>query len=355
MLFANNERVKLDGDSKYAKDFKKKAKELEEIGFPIILRILPSWVSGTQDMTGKWVPFIPPQFIDYSAIEYSEDEGTIEWRYSPTAPRKRADGTLIFNSRGTRFFENHRRTEKFYKKDIDFLYFVIYKSGYNGSIFEVVDERREAREQVKAERQKTRLDEALFGSSSPFNNNSELLRTIAMSWGLNVEGRSDDALLISLKNSVLNSERLKNQGKYGMRGVDGFLQDINLGDTTKIRALIHEAINKNVIAFDDNPHNYGWFFLDDVGQLKDKIVGLSPKSEDIKEQRLAEYLMKNPSIADTIKQGCGYEVKDDFDPSKIREYTKKELTEQGKKIGINVVGRKKEDVCRDFEEYYGVK
>ena len=355
MIYVNGERIKLNGDGQYAKEFQEKKPEIEALGWPVKLRILPTWVSGTQSSDGQWVQNVPPQFINYVATEFREDEGSIEWRYSPTPARKRGD-ELVFPTRGERFFENNKRVESFRKDQIDLLFFLIYKSPHKGRIYEVVDERGEAQKRVNTKREQAKLTEALYGPNSPLYGNINLTKTIAQSWGVSDVQRKTEALLIDeLERIVMNGQRLKEKGK-NVRGIDEFVKDLQMDELTKIRAVIQEAVDANVIAFNENTHNYGWFFLDSKGKWSQKIQTMSPRSYDIKQQKLAEYLLHNKSVLNMIKAEIGQEQEpDDIDPSKIREMSWEELKKKGKELNINVVGRPKEEVFQDFEERYGVK
>lgn len=356
MLYVNGERVKLDGDSKYAKEFQSAKKEIEKVGWPVKLRVVYSWVHGTQTKDGQWVQHVPPQYINYVATEYREDEGSIEWRYSPTPARKKND-ELIFPTRGQRFFENNKRVMSFNPDKIDLLFFLLYKSPHRDSIYELVDERGEAQKRVEQKRQLARLTEALYGSNSPLSGNLTLTKTIASSWGIpKVQESTESLLLDRLERAVMEGERLKNKGK-NMRGIDEFIQDLSLDERTKIRAVIQEAVDKGIIGFSENTHNYGWFFLDSNNQWSDKIQTMSPRSYDVRQQKLADFLLHNKGVLNMLKTEIGQaEEPDDFDPLRIREPEYwKELVRKGKELGIKVVGRPKEEVYKEFEDKYGVK
>ena len=355
MIYVNGERVKLNGDSQYAKEFQKKKPEIEAVGWPVKLRIVPTWVTGTKASDGQWVQNVPPQFINFVATEFSEDEGSVEWRYSPTPARKKGD-ELIFPTRGERFFENNKRVMSFNKDQIDLLFFLIYKSSHKGRIFEVVDERGEAENRVSIKRKQAKLTEALYGTSSPLTGNFNMIKTVAQSWGIpNVERSTESLLLDNLERAVMEGQKMKDKGK-NVRGIDEFIKDISMDELTKIRAVVQEAIDANVIAFNENTHNYGWFFLDGEGKWSTKIQTMSPRSYDIRQQKLAEYLLHNKSVLNMIKAEIGHEEEpDDLDPSKIREMKWEDIKKKGKELNIPVVGRPKEEVYRDFEKRYGVK
>lgn len=356
MLYVNSEPIKLDGDSKYAKEFQGSKKEIEEVGFPIKLRVVSSWVTGTMTKDGQWVQHVPAQFINYVATEYRDDEGSIEWRYSPTPARKKGD-EFVFPTRGERFFENNKRIMSFNRDQIDLIFFLLNKSTHKGKIYELVDERGEAQERVDKKRRAAKLTEALYGTNSPLHDNLALVKTIAQSWGIpNVQGKTESMLLDHLERAVLEGERLKGKGK-DVRGIDEFVQDIKLDDRTKIRAVIQEAIDKGVIAFNENTQNYGWFFLTGDNKWSTKIQTMSPRSYDTRQQKLADYLLHNKSVLNMIKADIGQEQEpDDFDTSRIRDPKYwRELINKGKELNIQVVGRNKEDVYKDFEERYNVK
>jgi hypothetical protein len=353
MLYVNNERVKLDDpNSKYAQEFQEKKKEIERVGYPVVLRVLPTWISGSMTTDGQWVQHVPAQFINFTAIEEREDEGSVEWRYSPT-PARVKNGETIFQERGKRFFENNRRTEKLGKDKIDLLFFLIYKSGKHGKIFEMVDDRAESEERVEKKRQQAKLTEVLYGANSPLTGNLDRLKTVAQSWGIESRGKTEAQMLDSLEMAVLQGEKYKTE--KGTRGVDDFIEDTKLGEMTQIRAMINQAVEQRIIGFDQSTYTYGWHYLDKNGKNKYKIMGLAPKSEDIKEQKLAEHLHKHKPALDTLKEALGIPVQEDFDIEKLRDYDHNTLVEFGKRYGIKVVGRNKEEVYREFEEKFSEK
>lgn len=351
MLYVNGEKVDLTGTSKYAKEFQSAKKEIDKLGYPVQLRIVPTWVTGTQTTQGQWVQNIPVQKLNYAQIEHRSDEGSVEWRYTPTPPRT-VNGELRWPMNGERYFENNRRIEKIGKDKIDLIFFLLYKSPYNGMIFNVVDEVSESEKEVEEEMKQVQLQKALY---DVLKGNPEKLRTVAQSWGVSVGNVTNEAVILRrLKSMVIAGENAK-QKKKGVRGIAEFLEDVQLNELTKIRALIQEARDASIIEFSSNKYNYGWFFLDRQGQPKDKITGIAPKSEDVKEQKLAEYLKNNTAILNTLKESLGYNPQDNFDPNLLDTYSYKGLQEIGKKIGLEkVVGIKQETLKEKIKEHYNV-
>jgi hypothetical protein len=192
-----------------------------------------------------------------------------------------------------------------------FLYFVHPRFGdkNNKVSYYLIDERSEAEKEAEDSQNEVEFKWLLYSPNSPLRQDEYKLRVIAKAWGVeDVNSETEIPLIIKrLKDRVLSGENVKNRGKSNMRGIKEFMEDTNMGTMVEIMAIIQKAYEEGLIGVETmRPNQMGVYWLNEEGdEFAGKILGLTGKTIDIWRTRLADHLMDNTQILNSIKSELG--------------------------------------------------
>jgi hypothetical protein len=192
-----------------------------------------------------------------------------------------------------------------------FLYFVHPRFGDDSRkvSYCLIDERSEAQKEVEDSRDEVEFKFLLYSENSPLRQDESKLRVVAKAWGVeDVNAETDIPLIIKrLKDKVMSGENAKKRGRTSARGIKEFMEDSNMGTMVEIMAIIQKAYEERLIDIETmKPNKMGVYWLNEEGNdHAGKILGLTGKTIDTWRTRLADHLMDNEQILNSIKSELG--------------------------------------------------
>ena len=352
MIFKNGERVDIankESASADVLDYQEKKKYVrEQLGFPVTFYRNPSYMTQQVREDGKIEMYAKPMYIPNVSYFPTED-GIDEWRYSKTPPRRKGkDGEYEFPRDQKRTLYNKA---SFYlgENEMDKIYFLMYKSPEFKRYYTIDDAKANANEKVNVKIKEAKIMEVFYGSNSVLLKDETKLRDIARAWNIrNVEKMTKAQVLSDLETAV------REQDARGIRSIEDFIEDTQLGYYTEIGALIQKAEDLKVIKFDERTQH--WFYTNLDGTLANKIC-LVPKGRyeyryvDLREYLFAEKdhiarlksLVGKESIPDEMKLDIENLESEDFE--KIAAYCNKNG------IALTGRGRTKAMVYADIRKF----
>lgn len=242
---------------------------------------------------------------------------------------------------------------------------------------------KEARVVAEERGRATSLNYYLYNKMSPIFDSKETLQIIAQAFGVPNVGKIKD--INRLKNAIFNAVEAAEYDNSIM-GVDKFVEmakGSKLPVSLKMRALVQDGIDKNIIYFDDE--DFRWkFSTTHPSRPPKEIMMISPSEADSSVDILVKHLQGNEKDYELILRSCNPDiliVKDDEieqmekipeeKEEKIQEdFVKKEkkipkptkpvdnmsyreLQTYAKKIGLSVFGMKKAALLDMVKEILG--
>jgi len=271
--------------------------------------------------------------------------GTEEWAYSENAASVK-DGQVLLDTRQllVRFGE--------YMLDMDatpdLAYFLTEKHVFfkNGKLH-IHDERSLAKVEADERRLRARLESSIYNDTSHLNVNRGMLEMVCKRWGVSdVQKKSKDQLQNQLYDKVLEADARYKKSRQG-RNINDFLEDIKVTDNTKLGALVYEAIEKGVIAF--NSRYLQWEVNIYEGE---KPILTSVPTSDIgsKEEVLIDAVITDVRVRAILERALG---KSSEDPETVYSFDVEEvkltddyrlMQKMGAQLGIKVTGIPKEEL-----------
>jgi len=181
MIYVNNERINLEGDSRFAKEFQDAAKKIKKRGFPVVFNLNPKRVKIEISTKGARNKRFPPQYIPYKAT-IDTPTGSEQWVYSRTTPVKDRNGNLKFNNNGRWVYKTSFLLTK---NDLDLIFFLEYKCPLiKNNTFIVENKVLEAQKLADKEAKDVEIKFYIYGETSPLARFPEKLRTLAAAYGV---------------------------------------------------------------------------------------------------------------------------------------------------------------------------
>lgn len=345
MIYVNNEAVTLDGDDKYSKEYKAGVEEIKKLGFPVKFKAAKGTIHHRKMKDGSTSKTFAQQFIPYTSISYGDD-GAEEWTYSKTPPMMKNE-EMKFPKSGEWL---KKPTFSFGKQDIDKIFFFLYKSRifYKYKMFEVVDDKARANKDFKEKVDAAKLNNILYSQDSVLLKDEEKLKTVAKAWNVHkVDSLTKEQIILKLEN------KLKKDMEEDSNIINEFIESTGLDDFTKLRAIVQQSIDNGVLRY--NARKFGFYFCNIDGTDGERIMKISRKDIDIKEEKLSYYLKDNPDKLDTIKLNMGIDEDDDFNPDDIDSLEWEDLKHQAKKVGMRVQGVKKDNLIQQLKDHYDIQ
>lgn len=293
MLFINDKPLDLRNvsDPTVAK-VKEGFRKIKERGFPIVFRD----GHGIQiNPTGAKEPGKRYSFSLISQMS-NPDMGIEYWRYSKTPPNR--DGK--FKSKRFTFFDVLVLNES----DIDFAYYLLYLSdAVKSGAIKLVDKKEDAKKQVAAKKKMVSTRFYLYEEQSDYYEAEELLRLIALSFGIS---RADDPKALSFDEVKLKLEQVIEAAEMNgdlERNEMAFKIALEGSGLVKMRASVQNAIDAGLVSYSD-PY---WILLDGKGGKKATLCTVPTLEYDRRVDVLVEHLQKNVANRDLIETALGQE------------------------------------------------
>ena len=233
--------------------------------------------------------------------------GMETWEYSPASPQKK-DGDYKASTKSFKFasFEKTFSLET----EMDLIYFLLYKSHtvyYPEAISKygkrsggdlMVDDRDE-RERIIAEGRKNEamLNHAIYGDQDSPLYDDYSLRSVAGAWGIENaldERTSPDEVRNLLYEDVLQKQREYEKEHKG-KSINEFLRFIEYDELINARALILDAIDRQIVRYDIPKFTYIY------GGTDTPIVIVPEKHRPRKFDYLCDFLLAKPNAAEWEK------------------------------------------------------
>lgn len=303
MLLCNGKLVDIDSSSKDAKFVREKFQELGKLGWPIRLKFPDTLKSKVilvdrgMNETHSWK--YPEGFAIENTASIKTNEGIKRWTYFET--EKPLDGGK------SKYLPKRISVTStniiFSSEDIEKVFFLVYCSGRcdlieglteqaqpKRAFLQLDDKEREAR-RVAANRKKEYLVmDALFNTQKL---NDDQIRLLAKSYGR--DGVDQIKEMDLLRNWIFDVVTKSNDKE----SIDKFLSALTIPDDVKIRALIQDAKDLQVIMATRKGQNYKWCYLDENGKDGDTIVTFSPVEKPMK--IILEFAKVNPDFVSVLE------------------------------------------------------
>jgi len=293
MLIVNNVPLDLSStkDPRVAK-VKEGFKKIRELGFPLIFRDGRGII---MNPSGRPEPAKKYSFPLEAAVGNPET-GLDYWRYSKTPIGQNG------KYKNKRFTFSERLT--IHENEIDFAYFLIYLSdAVKTGVMKLEDKKGDAKKQVLAKQKMISTRFYLFDPSSDYYNEEQLLRTVALSFGIS---KADDAVLYTLDQIKLALEGvIESAEMHGDRERDemAFKNALEGSGVVKMKAAVQNAIDEGLITFQE-PH---WVLLDKEGKKKATLCTIPSTERNRAYELFVEYVQRVPSTRDMLEIELGKE------------------------------------------------
>lgn len=299
--------------------FRQAKKRFDEIGWPIRFRRKESSIVTKRLVDGGTKRRAAPKFIMHYAT-VPTDNGSSEFWYVKGYPEKR-DGQLMKTSKNTgQWYDS--LVETFKREEIDLVFFLSEYSNDFLNHYEIIDEEKDARDEMKAIRASANLQRYLAADDSPLAKSPDKLRTVAKAYGISFkDGDSDEKVMLSLY------RRLESMEKDTPGVVDEFVKNVGVGDFIELKSYIFEAENDDVLVF--NASRKEWSWVDEKSGMPGRMI-LRVQSKNMNDARneLTEYMTGDPDAKRQLLNRLNIDVMQSytFDPEKpIYDYTVPEL------------------------------
>lgn len=259
------------------------------------------------------------------------------WRYSPTFP---VGGKITKK----RIKVNGKISVK--ANEVELAFFLLYKCPFvkDGTLI-VVNKQKEAESKIAARSRMISTRYLLYDEESLVYNAEETLRTVALAFGVRNAGDKEISLAeikLALESVIENAE----MSGDNERNEKAFKRAIEMDSIIKQRAIIQEAVDKDMIEFRHEINQ--WVMKNDKGQVTEKLCVVSPQEINRKEERLADWLRTHPFYKEAIEGLLGKEnafgegavLSEEF----IKEAKRPDLMAQCKKYDINPIGKSNEEI-----------
>jgi len=300
MIYINNEFVDFGkSDGKFAEikeDYKKEIANLKKrFGGFIVIR---SKKKAKVNKTGL-LEQLPPKTMPLRIV-LGGDMGSEEWLYTENFPVIK-DGMAIVDT--NQLIVKHGELIVDLHKKPDLAYFLVKKHPFlQSGKFYVLDVESENRTLAEQRSRDSRLNNAIYGENSQLNTDISFLRLISKRWGIGGADRQDKfALQNQLYDIVSKSDKIKDSG----RGVDEFISDTKSSGNTdqlEIAAKVRDAIDQNVVIFDNINHKWQIDYKD--GKYKD-ILFVSIDDLKRKDEVLVLYMCNDSSLYSQLVAAMG--------------------------------------------------
>ena len=321
MLYIDGKRLEQAGEywqNKYKEVVDRLWKASRSKGnFVVSFKVAPTKVSTQYLDNGMQVHTVGSERVRLErTIDMVDENGRrrkVHFAYSEE-PLPESDGKADFKGfmGGKWMFGENNLVETIDDEELAFfLYFVHPRFGDDRSKapFMLIDERSDAEKKVETQEDEVEFKYFLYSKSSPLRQDESKLRTIARAWGVeDVADKDVPLLLTKIEESVMAGERAKKLGKNHARGIREFLEDTNLGEMVEIMSIIQLAHEDGLIGLNTRPNQMGVYWFNENGDPAGKIIGLTGKTLDNWRVRLADHLMGNRGILNSIKYELGMEV-----------------------------------------------
>lgn len=220
-----------------------------------------------------------------------------DWRFTPRMPARDKNGNLRF----TYHHEYMREARMLTEKDIEFLWFLIFKSQAVkvGDII-IVDPENEASKEAEAIAKDVDLKFWLYGRGSHVANNQKLVRSISKAFGLN---DVDKLGFNQVKNQLFKVVDAGEKSRDVYVNAALFEKLIDSTGSLKIANVIREGIGEGNIVY--NKSNTSWFF-DDGSDDKPMLLKLKPADIASKEMALISEAIESSRLKNKILAYMGY-------------------------------------------------
>jgi hypothetical protein len=342
-----------------------------EEDFAVVFKVRPKDVTQLKTKDGRRVNTTGDYCVSFHQVVHDKKlNKSIDWVYSEI-PLPERDGRADVTKApyGRWMFSQDRLTEII--KDIDLAFFLYHVDPHFGEakdnrIYQLVDARGADEKQVESQLPEINFKYALYGEGSPLKK-EETLVTVARAWGVEeAETKPVPSLQVALERAVKAGELEKQKGNKFSRGIAEFLQDVHLGERTRVLSLIQMAIDKKIVRAVSDNKQAGVFWLDEFGALAEKIINLTPRNQRYWKDLFAEHLIGNPNVLQTLRADVGVidktdkdtgEVLKDFDAQdffdRFYEEDMKGVTrEVAQSVGISPFGKKKGQLRQELLEYF---
>lgn len=220
-----------------------------------------------------------------------------DWRYTPRMPARDKNGNLRF----TYHHEYMREARMLTDKDVEFLWFLIYKSpAVRAGDIVVIDPENEASKEAEAIAKDIDLKFWLYGRGSHVATNQKLVRSIAKAFGMD---DVDKLGFNQVKNQLFKIVDAGEKSRDVYVNGSLFEKLIDSAGSLKIANVIREGIGEKNIVY--NKSNTSWFF-DDGSDDKPLLLKLKPSDISSKDMALVNEAIENARLKNKILAYMGF-------------------------------------------------
>ena len=311
MLYVNGKPLE-EVDQKFKDKYEKVVGRLQQASvskdtFAVVFKTRPKDISQLKNQRGQYVTTSGDQHVPFERNVYDRDfNRTIHWRYTKT-PLPEVGGKLDTSQAeiGDWFFQQDKITETIVDEELAFfLYYCdpLFGEKSENKKYYLLDARSENERLIEDKTPKVEFQYMLYGPESPLKTEQNRLYMVALAWGIeHADQRDRNDLIVRLEQEVLKGEQEKSRGSKYAKGIKEFIEDVKMGEKTKVRSLVQMAVDKNILHVDKRPQSMGVYWLDQYGNVTDKVITLSTRTKDYWLELTTDYMVNYPNALEIIK------------------------------------------------------
>lgn len=235
----------------------------------------------------------------------------------------------------------------------DFAYFLHFHNVMRSGELYINDPARTANARADEFKRKQKVSDLLFSEYSPLNKDPEKLKTVSRRWGLSgVDVLTHNEIAVSLYDMVMGNEEAKKRNP-GLRGVNEFLKDTQLGASVKAGELVSIAEDKGVLKYNQTHAEFQIIY---PGRLAaTPYLSVPPEKIGIMRDYLIDALVMDDQLMRKLEGVIGIEPKDRevaFEMDKLDDYKYPELQSIAASYGLKPIGKKTAELKEMIREAF---